>query len=334
MNRFKKAGLLSLVIVMVMTLFSFGQAFAVNTANGEVKFDDVKEGQWFYENIQSVAQKGIMVGYPNGLFGPKDTFTRAQAVQVLYNYAGAGQVVPATVGAQEAFTDVDYTKWYGPAITWAYETQVTNGVGGDKFAPDRNMTREEMVRFLINFITKYEGITVPTGTSTFDDNAKISKFALEAVAWAQNAEIVEGVGKNNFDPKGLSNRAQVAAVMDRFIAYFEELMSPHVTGVGVVDAHGDGITLVTAPVVGQVLNANIETRLNGVETPIYSYPPNPNANYKWYYQGTDNIVGTEASYSVTSDNVGKVLCVDVSVNGYAGEATWTAAVAVDFPEPQ
>ncbi len=92
-----------------------------------------------------------------------------------------------------------------------------------------------------------------------------------------------------------------------------------VTGVKVVDGT-DGVTEVKAPVAGQKLTANIQTS-NGE---IGSYPVNENASYKWYYEGSDTVLGTEPTYTVTSDNVGKVLCVDVAVDNYADGATWTA----------
>ena len=98
---------------------------------------------------------------------------------------------------------------------------------------------------------------------------------------------------------------------------------PNITGVSVVDGT-DGYTPVKTPAVGQKLTANIET---DNET-IGSYPVNPDAKYTWHYEGSDAVLGSEAVYTVTEDNVGKVLCVDVSVDGYNGTATWTAEGAV------
>ncbi len=95
--------------------------------------------------------------------------------------------------------------------------------------------------------------------------------------------------------------------------------------VDVVDGN-DGYTPVTAPVAGQKLLANI-TLDDG--TTIGGYPVDPNATYKWYYEGSeDTVLGTEPYYTVTSDNLNKKLCVTVEVNGYTGSATWTATEAV------
>lgn len=103
-----------------------------------------------------------------------------------------------------------------------------------------------------------------------------------------------------------------------------------ITGVSVVDGT-DGYTKVTAPVVGQKLTANILTD----KGTIGSYPVNEDARYTWHYEGSDAVLGTDAVYTVTADNLGKVLCVDVSINGYEGSATWKAAapVAEKAPEP-
>ena len=96
-----------------------------------------------------------------------------------------------------------------------------------------------------------------------------------------------------------------------------------VTGVSVVDGT-DGYTPVTTPAVGQKLTANIQTNA-GI---IGSYPVNQDAKYTWHYKDSDAVLGTEPVYTVTEDNDGKILCVDVSVEGYAGSATWTATKAV------
>ncbi len=99
-----------------------------------------------------------------------------------------------------------------------------------------------------------------------------------------------------------------------------------ITGVKVVDGT-DGYTEVTAPKAGQKLTANIQTS----EGEIGSYPVDEKAHYKWYYEGSDAVLGTEPTYTVTGDNVGKVLCVDVTVDGYEGSATWKATAAVALP---
>ncbi|MED4780366.1 hypothetical protein [Brevibacillus choshinensis] len=95
---------------------------------------------------------------------------------------------------------------------------------------------------------------------------------------------------------------------------------PTMTGVNVIDG-ADGVTPVTTPQVGQVIRANI-TLSDG--TTVGAYPVDPKATYKWYYTDSDTVLGTEASYTVTSDNVGKKISVEVSYAGTTGTQTWTA----------
>ena len=102
-----------------------------------------------------------------------------------------------------------------------------------------------------------------------------------------------------------------------------------VIGVNVVDGT-DGFTPVETPYVGQVLTANIQCS----DKEIGSYPVDPNATYKWYYEdSTDTILGTEPTYTYTSDNVGHIVCVDVEVSGYEGKATWKMKGEADLTWP-
>ena len=96
--------------------------------------------------------------------------------------------------------------------------------------------------------------------------------------------------------------------------------------IDVVDG-ADGFTSVNEPKAGQVLLANIVMK-DG--TPIGTYPPNSNVTYEWYYEDAGNVLGTDSAYTVTSDNLGKVICLKVTVtdNGYTHTETWTAAAAV------
>ena len=99
-----------------------------------------------------------------------------------------------------------------------------------------------------------------------------------------------------------------------------------ILGAAVVEK--DGVTPVTVPQVGDILTANIIT--SDFEDPVIgAYPINKNAKYRWHYEDSDNVLGTDPVYTVTSDNVGKTLCVEVSVAGYSGSAVWTAKGAVE-----
>lgn len=97
-----------------------------------------------------------------------------------------------------------------------------------------------------------------------------------------------------------------------------------ITGVSVVDGT-DGYTPVTSPAAGQKLTANVQTSAGEVG----SYPVNADMHYEWFYEGSDTILGTEPVYTVTEDNLDKVLCVRVWSNEYLGDASWKAGAAVN-----
>jgi len=99
-------------------------------------------------------------------------------------------------------------------------------------------------------------------------------------------------------------------------------VAPKVTGVNVVDG-ADGLTPVTEPVAGQILYANIQTTAGEIGV----YPVNEKAHYIWHPENSDSVLGRAPVYTVTTDNVGKTICVDVTVDGYTGCATWTAKSA-------
>lgn len=120
--------------------------------------------------------------------------------------------------------------------------------------------------------------------------------------------------------------------VDRIYSFSEEPDETilEVLSVNVVDGD-DGMTPVTQPAVGQKLTANIVCS----DKEIGSYPVDSNAVYKWYYkESTDTVLGTSAVYTYTSDNVGKTVCVEVTVNGYEGKAVWEAAAPADLTWPE
>ena len=140
----------------------------------------------------------------------------------------------------------------------------------------------------------------------------------------------EGEYTAAFQLVDLSNGNAVLAEASCTVNVTAEEPVAKLSSVSVVDGT-DGFTPVTVPAVGQKLTANITAiDKDGSTVVIGSYPVNPDASYKWYYEDSpDTVLGTEPVYTVTSDNTGKVLCVDVDVSGYAGgPLTWKAEGAV------
>jgi len=133
-------------------------------------------------------------------------------VTVLHRAAGLPN--PENTGA---FTDVLSGEYFSDAADWAKEAGIASGTGGGQFSPNDNITREQLVTMIMQF-AKHMGIdTTVDSANTFADSADISSWAADAVAWAQSVGIINGKPGNVFDPKGQATRAEVAAVLMRFI---------------------------------------------------------------------------------------------------------------------
>ena len=167
-------------------------------------FPDVKEGQWFYKGVMYSAEHGIINGLPDGTFGPDVKMSRAQLVQMLYAMAGR-----PTVKITDKFSDVSEGQWFAAAASWAVEAGVTSGVGGGLFAPNKEITRQEIAVMLHAFMKKAAADT----ELTFADNAEIAPWAVPSVKWAVENGLMKGVLGNKFAPKALATRAEAATIM-------------------------------------------------------------------------------------------------------------------------
>ena len=166
-------------------------------------------GTWYHEAVDYVLRNGLMNGYSNTMFGPNDNLSRAQLAQILYNKEGKPLVTSGSV-----FTDVADGQWYAPAITWAAANGIVGGYGNGRFGPDDNITREQLAVML----WRYAGSPAATDKELhFTDANKASGYALEALRWAVENGIINGVGNNLLDPGGLATRAQVAQMLMNFL---------------------------------------------------------------------------------------------------------------------
>ena len=181
------------------------------TTTGEkapvVSFPDVNEDDWFYEGAMYSASKGYITGLPGGIFGPDVTMTRAQLIQMLYAVADKPEVNTIT----DKFDDVLGSEWYAKAVTWAVEAGITTGVAEGKFAPNAEITRQEMAVMLRAF---KDGKTVESKVD-FIDNADIADWAVEAVQWAAANKLMSSTSTDAmvFSPKSTATRAEAAAIM-------------------------------------------------------------------------------------------------------------------------
>lgn len=183
------------------------------TENTDLNFTDVSSSDWFFKGVEYVVDKGIMSGVSENQFDPSGKLTRAMLVQMLYNMESR----PAC-DAENAFIDVPVGQWYTDAVIWANDAKIVSGMGEGLFAPNMEITREQMVAMLYSY-AKYKGydVTASADLSTFADNASVSAWAQPAMQWAVAEGYISGMGDNQLAPQGTATRAEIASVIMRFM---------------------------------------------------------------------------------------------------------------------
>ena len=184
-----------------------------STETTELNFTDVKESDWFFKGVAYVVDKGIMSGVSENQFDPSGKLTRAMLVQMLYNMESR----PAC-DAENAFMDVPVGQWYTDAVIWANDAKIVSGMGEGLFAPNMEITREQMVAMLYNY-AKYRGydVTASADLSAFADTASVSAWAQPAMQWAVAEGYISGMGDSQLAPQGTATRAEIASVIMRFM---------------------------------------------------------------------------------------------------------------------
>jgi uncharacterized repeat protein (TIGR02543 family) len=171
-------------------------------------YSDVDVTKWYHEAIDFAISNQLMVGY-SGKFEPDSNLTRGMMAQILYNRQGRPAVTISSI-----FRDVACDRWYTSAISWAAKTGVVVGCGDGTFQPERYITREQLATML----WRYSGEPAAIGKlDSFTDSADISNYALDAMKWATECGILNGMGDGKLEPRGQATRAQVAQMMENYL---------------------------------------------------------------------------------------------------------------------
>ena len=170
-------------------------------------FYDVPNDAFFYEAVKWAVKSGVTNGLTETMFGPYEPCTRAQIVTFLWRAAGSPEPK-----AMISFADVPAGSYYAKAVAWAIENGITTGTGDGKFSPDATCTRAQAVTFLFR-ISK----TSADGTPAFSDVATDAYYA-EAVKWATDNGITNGISGGLFGPDNDCTRAQIVTFLWRLYA--------------------------------------------------------------------------------------------------------------------
>lgn len=207
----------AIVLTLCMMISLMPSALAASAKD----FTDVPPKAWYYGAVDYVAEHGYFNGTDVGKFSPDKPMTRGMFVTVLARVDGVE-------GNDQAnpFEDVPSGMWYSGAVAWAAERGIVLGVGDNRFAPERQVSRQEMAAFIARYLTYYmkeHGVTFQaTGTApAFKDADKIADYAVEAVELCRTYGLVYGDEKGCFVPGSLATRAEAATVIQRLALLLE-----------------------------------------------------------------------------------------------------------------
>ena len=180
----------------------------------EVKlpFTDVSTSDWFYDDVAFVYENGLFSGTDSRSFSPNASMTRAMLVTVLYRLEGE-----PTVTGRSSFTDVRSGTYYEKAVIWAAANGIVTGTDSTSFSPDAKVTREQLAAILYRY-AQYRKLDTDASAklNSFTDADSVSAYASEALGWAVSEGLINGAS-GKLMPKGDATRAQVAAILHRFV---------------------------------------------------------------------------------------------------------------------
>jgi hypothetical protein len=169
-------------------------------------FTDVPEGIWYIDAVNWAVEKGITDGTSKTTFSPLEDCTRAQVVTFLWRAAGSPK--PTTVSA---FTDVPENTWYTDAVNWAVEKGITDGTSKTTFSPMQSCNRAQVVTFL----WRANGEPAANANVSSFTDIPAGQYYTQAVVWAVEQKITDGMENGTFAPLGICNRAQVVTFLYR-----------------------------------------------------------------------------------------------------------------------
>ena len=173
-------------------------------------FIDILANHWAVAAIQYVYDNGLMIGVSNTEFAPEQTTTRAMIVSML------ARLENVTSAESAGFADVSDGDWYATAVNWAATEGIVSGTGEGDFSPNAAITREQLAAMLMNYAAyKGEDVSARADLSAYTDQP--STWATEAMQWAVAEGLISGVTNTELQPQGNATRAQVAAILQRFL---------------------------------------------------------------------------------------------------------------------
>ena len=186
--------------------------FVEETPVSTLPFTDVAADAWYYDAVEYVYDNDLMNGTSSTVFAPNATLTRGMLATVLWRMEGSPVVNYAL-----PFEDVSGGQWYTEAIRWAASVGVVNGTSATTYAPNANITREQLATMLYRYAAYKSGsVSTSASLSGFTDAGSVSDYAADAMEWAVAEEIIGGMTSTTLVPQGSATRAQTATMLMRY----------------------------------------------------------------------------------------------------------------------
>ena len=172
-------------------------------------YEDLERGTWYEAGVEFALEQGLMVGVAEDEFAPNGCVTRAMLVTVLYRLEGC----PDVTNIGNPYYDVPEDVWYTDAVVWANSKGIVNGTAVGIFEPDTAISREQIVTILYRYA---KGTKAENGLDEFSDADKVSAYAYDAMCWAVEEGIINGIN-GALQPQACATRAQIATILYRFL---------------------------------------------------------------------------------------------------------------------
>lgn len=210
-----KKSVFFLILILLTIIFVVSN---VSASKIDLMFDDVSATSWYYDEVKTVYEAGIMEGKTSTSFDPTANMSRAEFITVLARLSGddfEGK------GTSLTFSDTDIEAWYADYVAWGVENDMVKGLPENKFAPNQAVSRQEMAVFIDRFISYINtSLTDNSKIDTFADVDKVADYAKEAVETMRKSGIITGDENGYFNPKSNASRAEVATVVTRILTLF------------------------------------------------------------------------------------------------------------------
>ncbi len=186
-------------------------------------FNDL-DGHWAQSAITYCVANGLFSGINNTTFAPDQTMTRAMFITVIGRLYQEMSGETITAGGESQFNDIQPDAYYVQFLDWAAENGIVTGYGDGRFGPNDDVTRAQMALIIANFAA-YTGRNIDIYEETalsFSDSAAVPQWAQTAVSYCSYNGLITGMPGNIFSPDTNATRAQVATILQRLSAVFNE----------------------------------------------------------------------------------------------------------------